>query len=390
MHTLQGKMPRICWTLHGPAMKALYYSIKLQYTGQVILWTERLGEHKHIASHIRELELDITVLTQGRPLQITACIGACPALVRLTCPVSTIPLVTDGLKSLHTLQLLCTFDRRNDLRHIQRFMSWSRHIPVVCFYAMTELQGDFLGVNFTQANLSADTMHFMHWRVKTGCEFNIGKFVKMLKQPPSSIFLYTCPMTQPAWQSFVDHASASTKFLRLDIARDYSLPDETWPEEVHIPGFISSDLLHFEQLDSLSLQMIGFREEDEILQIPETVKRLQITWHLSAWPFWEPLSKGLQACRALPPLELEAFENWAHTEADDDNDTLESLCRDFGAVTAISVLYALEGQSITPPNLSDWWLQHQERALPALLFRALVASCQEMIESLTEEPNDAE
>jgi hypothetical protein len=112
---------------------------------------------------------------------------------------------------------------------------------------------------------------------------------------------------------------------------------------------------------------------------------------LSAWPFWESISQGLQGLKELPALEIVAVDNWRHVPGEDfDEDTLESLVRDFGAITAISVIYGLEGQSITPSNLTDFWLQHQEKALPEYLFNRLVATCQNMVDSLTEEPDSEE
>lgn len=384
-------MPLICSRLRDPATKALYYSIHLTHFGRAGQgWQDRFTANPKLGGYVRELlavreSRKATVSDYARRL-----IQNCTALRRLVCAAAIIP-VQDNLNNLETLLVFLAAEEP-EIAGIKRLFNRSLHVPSLGIYA----EGDAwtsppMDPTFSsKGRLTTDRILMSGWDQVWQGGLCVDSFLSALAVPPTTVAMIACILPDVhTWQRVLSSLAWDLKNLALHISDNIGTPQEIRRDRTMIHGFKFSDLSGFKELQSLSLIFVSIKEDE--FQIPESVKHLKLTWHLSAWPFWESISQGLQGLKELPALEIVAVDNWRHVPGEDfDEDTLESLVRDFGAITAISVIYGLEGQSITPSNLTDFWLQHQEKALPEYLFNRLVATCQNMVDSLTEEPDSEE
>lgn len=338
-----------------------------------------LEENPRLATYIRELAFDYNA--QPAP-SYESVLRLCTGLRRLACDLEQLSPLGGALPKLECLQITHYgwVRRRQGPSLLCRLAQWDRHLPE--FVINQSLNTEGLEPNTSR--FSADAIFIVDWNCEGGGEHRarIDILLQALARPPLSISLQMCYQDRKAWQNIAKALPVNLQSLELQISETSSRRGSWTPTYTVLEGFRFSDLNRLQRLRHLKLSYMDHKDAMGPLELPPALQSLKLDWYTSAWPFWEPLSQGLQSCQQLPALELEAVEDWMHTEEDDDDDTLQSLLRDFAAITAISMLYRLREGSIKPENLLDWWLQHQACAMPDALFQSLVESCRELIDEL--------
>lgn len=384
MLLLQAPLARICKTLQNPAEQALYFSIQVLDDAPLICSVQNsLNHSQRRASYVRELQ--VPPLSDARLTgEIGEVILSCTGLQRLSCSLDVLPVLTS--ESLPALRALDLRDPEENPQLLQRLLAWPRRLDVLSMYYGRTMQRREL---LSKSAFSAAHLVFRTWMSHHGDGDRCSTLLSYLSDPPSSMTVQGCVIPASSWQTLLESLPVGLEALELEVSTVFPEPSSSasYDNIECLQGFRFDQLRRLTNLRCLDLSYGNYDEKAMgPLEISPTVQNLTLTWHVSAWPFWEPLSRGLQSCEQLPALEVTSIANWTHTDDDDEQDTLESLFRDFGAITAISVMYGLEGVSLKPDKLVDWWLQHQEEALPAELFHKLVQACQGMIESVAEDP----
>lgn len=175
-----------------------------------------------------------------------------------------------------------------------------------------------------------------------------------------------------------------------DLEASPELEDED-ENEISAEAFPTASLAKCTSLTHFSL--VGKSLSSVILEaLPPTLASLRLTWHVSAWPFWEPLSAWMEKLEAPPRLEIDVERDWEHdSEEDDEDDTLESFCRDYRAVIVIDDILARQkdaagqgdgGHAAPRKRISEMWAREALRTLPPPMQKTLLEVMLQLAEEM--------
>ena len=222
--------------------------------------------------------------------------------------------------------------------------------------------------------------------------------VSVMDPKPTQLSMPECFFDALTYSVLLEGCAEGLRQLNLDLvggvlaAGDLEASPELEDEdEMSVEGFPTASLSKCTSLTHFSL--VGKSLSSAILPaLPPTIISLRLTWHVSAWPFWEPLSAWMETLEAPPELKIDVVREWEHdVEEDDEDDTLESFCRDYRAVIVIDDILARKGEAAKQGDkaeaeprkrISEMWAKEALRTLPPPMQKTLLEAMLQLAEEM--------